>query len=88
MCHEVFATARPTCSHTSPSGFVVEKKKKEEKETHKTLLMYNVISYPFHLWDAFRILEEHPGPQGREEQILLTEISFIVAGFVGKHQWG
>ena len=23
MCHEAFATTQPTCSHTSPSGFVV-----------------------------------------------------------------
>lgn len=51
----------------------LKKRKKEEKEAQKTLLMYNIVYSSFHLWDAFRILEGHVGPWGREQLIILMD---------------
>lgn len=48
MCHEVFAPAGPPAP-TLPTLVLRLKKKGREGNTHKALLMNNVINYPFRL---------------------------------------
>lgn len=83
-----FATTQPTCSHTSPSGFVVTERTHAHTRAHthtnthypakvKTLLMYNIINYLFSFIAlTSSILEGHlEDPwkrRGREKGLFLS----------------